>query len=214
MVKIDKRVLADVGSYLTVIGITASVTYTVVKDVFQRRQDKAIQEIRDYYKKKIEVEKPEPSPVNTVGNDDPDSLERVTDLVKNRYHGDIVDDQVTSFEELRPVNRKMKDVYILTSEEFYQDDGDFEKVSALYYEGDDVATDQFDEAMDDYSHILGTEFLTEFVKEGANKRAYVRNTILKTDYEIDLIESSYAKEVLGYEERQEPNRPRKFRADD
>ena len=99
----------------------------------------------------------------------------------------------------RPLHPKSRPpIQLLTEEEFYAEDSDYpnqEKQSAVYYRGDDILTDQFDEVCDNYHALVGSDFLEEFGKHDP-PRAFVRNTQLKMDWEINFEPGSYIDSLI------------------
>ena len=74
-----------------------------------------------------------------------------------------------------------------------------EKVNWLYYEEDEVMVDPLEDVVEDYKRLVGDEFSYNFANYGHGGRVYVRNTVIDVDYEIELVQGAYHRDVLGYE---------------
>lgn len=93
-------------------------------------------------------------------------------------------------------------IHILTDDGYHEDDldGRQEKVSALYYPRDDALVDPFNELVEDYTRVVGAEFVKKFDEDDDLEIVFVRNTDLGMDYEIEIVRGgSYAEDVLGYD---------------
>lgn len=82
--------------------------------------------------------------------------------------------------------------YLITEEEFYNGDQNFDKRTIYYYEGDDTLCDEGEEVMD-IDTFVGGESL-----EVIDRVVYVRNERYGVDYEIIKMEGAYAEVCLGY----------------
>lgn len=100
--------------------------------------------------------------------------------------------------------------YIISSEEFFTDNPEHEKITITYYEGDDTLTDDQDEVIPDEESLVGPEALTSFGKEsGDTNIVYIRNERLATDFEVVSDSRTYTAVVLGMSEpKQGPLRMR------
>lgn len=89
-------------------------------------------------------------------------------------------------EEIDP----MKAIYIIDIDDIGMDDEDYEVVTLKYYQEDGatdsvVLLDEDGEHFDDFENYIGTDWVYEF-KRTEEDVVYVRNDILKCDYEILL----------------------------
>ena len=91
--------------------------------------------------------------------------------------------------------------YVISREEFFENDGDNEQVSITYYAGDDVLVDERDEPIPDADSTVGDENLLRF-GEGSGDRhiVYIRNETLNLDFEVAMSVNKYTEEVLGLTE--------------
>lgn len=94
--------------------------------------------------------------------------------------------------------RTLTDPYIITNEEFFEGEKDYEQTALTYYREDDVLADERDQPVPE--DTVGEEHLTRF-GYGSNDHnmVYVRNDTMQIDFEINLSYGSYAQEVLGFD---------------
>lgn len=106
--------------------------------------------------------------------------------------------------------------YIISEEEFDQNETEYEQSHMTWYDGDDTLADDQDMTVPDPDTIVGSDNLTRF-GYGANDQnsLYVRNDALEIDFEIKLDLGKYQVKVLGFEdpekELQHSHRPRSRR---
>lgn len=105
--------------------------------------------------------------------------------------------------------------YIITHDEYYMGEKDYEQTSLTYFDGDDVLVDDRDSPVPDPDDSVGDDNLTSFgLGSKDNNIVYVRNDRLELDFEILRSNGKYAQEVLGFIEHSERRGVRKFRHDD
>lgn len=116
--------------------------------------------------------------------------------------------------------------YIITHDEYFAAEKDYDTSSLTYYEQDDTLADEQDKPIREVDEIIGTDHLVRFgTASGDRNIVYVRNDRLETDYEVIKTGGSYVEEVLGMLENDEPhlkhsnrnaqlNRRREFRRGD
>jgi hypothetical protein len=121
-------------------------------------------------------------------------------------------------QEAEKAARTNSEIYVLHKDEFWRDEMDYTQTTLTYYSGDDILVDQDEVPIYNYRNVVG-ELQFGYGSEDRNA-FYVRNHILKAEYEILHDRGSYAIEVLGleYEEQQERASLKhslgKFRPDD
>jgi len=88
--------------------------------------------------------------------------------------------------------------YVITVEEFMQDNEDFAKITVNYYEYDNTLASEDESIVQNHESFLGGDF-QNYVgwKSGSDHTVYVRNENLSSDYEILVDPGSYEEEVLG-----------------
>lgn len=108
--------------------------------------------------------------------------------------GEDLNDQL---ENRLPEQDKTKP-YVITVEQFMEDEPDFDKLTFTYYEGDDTLLDERDSIVPEIDKVIGEYSLTRFGKESGDKHiVYVRSTRIDTDFEIIKNEGEYAEVILG-----------------
>lgn len=91
--------------------------------------------------------------------------------------------------------------YVITQEEFFENEVDFNQISCTYYEGDDVLADEQDSVIDDVEGNVGETNLKRFGHGSKDRHiVYVRNNLRGNDYEIARSRGKYTKEVLGMDD--------------
>lgn len=109
--------------------------------------------------------------------------------------------------------------YIISQEEFFSGEPEFEQNSITYYAGDGTLADEKDEEIPYVDPIVGAENLEYFgYGSGDSRIVYIRNERLSLDFEVVKSDGKFSHEVLGFEHadggargRQQRNELRKFR---
>ena len=102
--------------------------------------------------------------------------------------------------------------YVISFDEFELEGQDFDKVSLEYYEEDDVVLDNSVEPMTDVDELIGEHNLKKFGYGSKDPRiVYIRNEYFETDWEVRIMQGSYVKDVLGYDEDDDAKVKTKFR---
>ena len=86
-------------------------------------------------------------------------------------------------------------IYVISEEE-YMEEGDYDKVSLEYFEGDKTLVDDRDIPVDDPDAIIGEGTLDDFVISD-DAEMYVRNDNISIDYELTKSEGSYRDYIEG-----------------
>ena len=107
--------------------------------------------------------------------------------------------------------------YIISQDEMFNTETEWEKPTLSYYEGDDTLVDERNKIMDDRERYVGSRHLSMFgVLSEDENIVYVRSPQISADFEIILEPGKYSVRVLGepdYEEV-EKQRVRRMRASD
>jgi hypothetical protein len=108
--------------------------------------------------------------------------------------------------------------YQITMLEFAENETDYEQLSATYFAGDNVLTDDQDQPVDPMEPVVGfgRDAAVNVDRFGGQNVIYVRNERLKTDYEVNKSDGKYAYEVAGFTHGDETfeRRPRRRSADE
>lgn len=89
--------------------------------------------------------------------------------------------------------------YLISHEEFHNTETEWDKMSIMYYEEDDVLTDEKDRVVSDIEYLIGEKHLDFFgLRSGGDKnQVFVRNPQLSSDFEVTRHSGSYTEVVLG-----------------
>lgn len=104
--------------------------------------------------------------------------------------------------ELPPFEKKkIKPIELITSDEFFDTENTHEKITLVYYEGDDTLADERDGIIPNANAVIGPDAVDNF-GEGSDDPnvVYVRNNKSSCDFEVVRNTGSYSKEILGYDE--------------
>lgn len=95
--------------------------------------------------------------------------------------------------------------YVITHDEYYEAEREYDTASLTYYELDDTLVDEKDKPVEGIDKVVGDDNLVRFGHGSKDKNiVFVRNDRLETDYEIVKSTGSYLEEVLGMP-KEEPN---------
>ena len=88
--------------------------------------------------------------------------------------------------------------YVISDEQFSEENAHFDKISLTYYEDDCTLADEGDEIITDVDDTVGRENLDKFGElSGDPEVVYVRNEKLDIDYEVIRLSKSYSDTVMG-----------------
>lgn len=106
--------------------------------------------------------------------------------------------------------------YLISHEEFHNTETEWDKTSIMYYEEDDVLTDENDRPVDDIDYLIGEKHLDFFgLRSGGDKnQVFVRNPQISTDFEVTRHSSSYTEIVLGIPKDSDKVGTRRMRSGD
>jgi len=86
--------------------------------------------------------------------------------------------------------------YAISLEEFSEEMDHFEKSTIYYYDEDDTLADEQEEMIQDVLAIIGPSVL-DHLQQAKSDVVYVRNEKMQIDYEIIVLDKSYAQTVSG-----------------
>ena len=142
------------------------------------------------------------------------------EMVENIFDGHDLDDEDDHLDdEFDGEDDEDVDIskpFIITNHEFMENEAAHTQVTVTYFEGDDVVSDERDQAVSDVDDTIGNENLQKFGKKSNDPNVvYVRNFKLGMDFEVLRSRGKFTEEVLGFIEHSDSrNRIRKFRGDD
>lgn len=113
------------------------------------------------------------------------------------------------------LKRNPEEPYVITHDEFMENENGFEQPTLTYYNGDDILTDDQDIPIPDIEALVGSENLSKFGYGSKDRNVvYVRNEQTESDYAITLSQGEFSKEVAGFSELRHSAPRRRFRGDD
>lgn len=90
-------------------------------------------------------------------------------------------------------------IYVISLEEFQEEQETYEKTTLTWYQKDGVLIDEDDTPIRDVNRTVGMYFKDHFGYKSEDPHiVYVRNNRLQHDFEIVLKEGAYVDEVLNY----------------
>lgn len=111
--------------------------------------------------------------------------------------------------------RSPDEPYVITHDEFMQNENGWENQSLTYYNGDDVLVDDQQMPIPDIEGVVDSANLSKFGHGSRDPNVvYVRNERLETDFEITARAGSFGEEVAGVNELRHSAPLRRFRAGD
>lgn len=91
--------------------------------------------------------------------------------------------------------------YIVTQEEYFSNDEDFECIAVTYYEGDEVLADGSDGIISDIDGLVGLDNLQKFGHGSKEEHlVYIFNKKAGMGFEVARSQGKYAIEVLGLDD--------------
>lgn len=95
--------------------------------------------------------------------------------------------------------------YVITEQEFRIDEPNFSKDSITYYKGDNTLAEEDETYIPDLEGTVGAENLQYFgLASGDPRVLHIRNERVMSDFEVTLNDGSYTKQVLGFDDEEEP----------
>jgi hypothetical protein len=142
-----------------------------------------------------------------------------TEVEVNVFTESKVDDNFDYEEEMK--SRTPELPYIISHDEFVENETNFSQSSITYYEGDGALADERDQEIPFVDPVIGEGNLRFGHGSGDSRVVYIRNERLSAEYEVLKSDGKYAHEVLGLEhsygserDYKRRNDNRKFRGDD
>ena len=190
------------------IGVGGSFLY--FKKKYKSEADNEINEVRQYYQKKIEKEKERLDKLENESNKIDKAIEEYTEEVKDISKKTKVKYNKVSEDEKTQIGKENEEVkaeaespeedeptkpYLITEEEFLNDKNDYDKISLTYYMFDDTLADESDE-MIDIEENISSDIYNQIA--GSDEDLYVRNNVLQTDFEIMRVEGSFHDRYGGF----------------
>lgn len=174
-----------------------------------------------YEKVPTVVEAPEDGTIMTTELQETTVTEAIVEATMprelNLFESDMPDSYFLFEEELKRREAKPMEPFVITKQEFDDNETDYDQTTLTYYAGDDVVTDQSDKTIDEPDPVVGPENTLRFGHgSGDPNVVYIRNNRLKIDIELVHSPGKYTKEVLGFDDGEDSlkhSAPRRFRPD-
>lgn len=190
---------------------------------YDRLADEMMSEVKSYVKKKeassamakaaVAPKPPAAQVVEELGYTDAEqkAIDEIADEeVRNVFTEGNSDIPWDYTEELK--NRTKEKPYVIHSEEYHDNELQYEQTTYTYYEGDDVMVDIRDSVIEPVNEIVGLENLQRFGHgSGDVNTVYIRNDEFTIDIEIVKTPKSFAEEVHGIVEHSDDQRHRRER---
>lgn len=236
--RVDTRVLIGaVATLSTAIGAAGGYYLAVrrLESVYDERLNEEITRTKDQYRK-LHKEGEYADPENLTADYDSEEVREFSTLVKAMEYtsyNDIKPKEEPEVDESRPVlfngkpldenydfgtpepenDRESGEPFIITFDEFTNDNPHFAKLSLSYYVMDDTLVDDQDIPVEDYVYTVGIEGLEHFGEgSGDPNVVYIRNENTSTDFEITRNPGSFGDFVTGGE-LQHHDKVLRFRGD-
>jgi hypothetical protein len=138
--------------------------------------------------------------VTRVSDEEADELEDAV-VQHNVFDAAVTDPTAWDYQHEVALRESQPDKpYVISFEEFHENEVNHDQETMTYYRGDDTLSDSKDKAIDDTEYTVGDDNLLRF---GAGSHdanvVYVRNEKISQDFEIILSEGQYQVDVLGME---------------
>lgn len=94
--------------------------------------------------------------------------------------------------------RSLETPYVITHDEFFEGEREFEQQSLTWFSGDSVLVDSDEEPIGDVASMVGTANMSRFGHGSKDENiVYIRNEKFEIDFEVALSQGTYTKDVLG-----------------
>lgn len=166
-------------------AIGSVVTWKLLDAKYAKRAESEIEEIRKYYDNKFSSEEPdlesseEPTPLDFSEEEKKEYIQIVANYTTEKGGSESMTVGTPP--------------YVIPPEEFDSEE-DYDTVSLTYYT-DGILTDDYDNVIEDIENTVGKDFASHF-GEYEDDSVFIRNEMLKTDYEILMDYRPYADVVM------------------
>jgi len=127
-----------------------------------------------------------------------DTRKEFVEEVLSNIFSDTTTEEISEKEKR---NRTEEAPYILTKDEFMENDSEYTQSTVTYFGGDKVLIDSREDMIEEVDMTVGLGNLERFGHGSGDPNVlYVRNDRLELEFEILLSRGKYSKEVAGLEE--------------
>lgn len=184
--KLDRLIWFGIGAVLG-----GAVTYVAVRDKFTTMMDEEIEEVRKYYKSKMEsLVEPKQGVAEEVKVEveiEREYKEIITDYSPTNYVDDECDideeEGYVTIIESRDLTNGVEFNEVSKIEHYQVGDQPLYDTETLIFYADGVVTNEEDEVIKNVEELVGQEALT-WLKESEDQSIFVRNDPMRTDYEL------------------------------
>jgi hypothetical protein len=128
-------------------------------------------------------------------------VDQRTEFVEEVLSNIFSDKTTEEISEKEKRNRTEEAPYILTKDEFMENDSEYTQSTVTYFGGDKVLIDSREDMIEEIDMTVGLGNLERFGHGSGDPNVlYVRNDRLELEFEILLSRGKYSKEVAGLEE--------------
>lgn len=201
--------MKNVLIFLAGIGIGAGTTWYFTKKHYEKIADEEINDVVERFKERMHHIEPDE---RRTSNDEPstgkivnfdrgistnNNEELSNGIIDNPTGVDNSEEEQSEEADLKAYENESVAAYVITEEEFGDNEDYDQKTLFWYYRDNILATDEDLEVEDKFTTV--GDALEEFKKDRYVERVYVRNETDETDYEI-LISEKHFYEVSGKDE--------------
>jgi hypothetical protein len=126
----------------------------------------------------------------------------VEELIEVSEHDGTIEKNIfegSGIDQLAVDDRQPNIPYVITTEEFMENELDHNQITVTYYEGDKILADERDDIIEDINETVGRANLELFgLASGDPNVVHVRNEIRSLDFEITRSTGEYRREVAGF----------------
>lgn len=188
----------ETGFVMFLVGATVGsvATWLCLKRYYERITQEEIDSVKAAF-----VER-KPAITNIAKNEKQEENQHKVDISNLKpdlvnYKAKLQEEGYTNYTEHSKKNTEEKrdEPYVISPDDYGEDDN-YTQISLVYYTGDGVLTDDEDEIIEYIRDTVGEDFAEHF-GEYEDDSVFIRNDLLKCDYEILRDNRSYADVAEG-----------------
>lgn len=165
------------------------VTWKLLKTKYERLAQEEIDSVKEVFSRRECTESSDPIEEGETIEESETSDEETAEHIIREYNKYSSSSDKELMEERKIVDRP----YVISPSEFGEIN-EYDTISLTYY-ADQVLTDEDDELVEDVESLVGFDSLTHF-GEYEDDSVFVRNDVLKCDYEILFDHRKYYTDVI------------------
>lgn len=171
----------------------AASSWRFFKTKYEEIADEEIRSVKEVFLKRYAGNKSED---NSEIEDEEATLEDYSSVLTKNNYASSFEAKKNNEKAVVIMPKKYDGPYVITPEEFGEED-DYDTISLTYY-ADKVLTNDQDEVINDVDDVVGSDSLNHF-GEYEDDSVFVRNDLMKTDYEILLDIRKYSDVINEYD---------------